>query len=91
MHAWMVGAAGILTLAVMTRATLGHTGRALTASLPTQLIYGMVLLAALTRIAAALAPGWSTPLFDVAALAWAGAFLGFGIVYGPALCGPRRK
>ena len=27
-HAWMVGAAGIMTLAVMTRATLGHTGQA---------------------------------------------------------------
>ena len=31
-HAWMVGAAGIMTLAVMSRATLGHTGQQLTAS-----------------------------------------------------------
>lgn len=35
-HAWMTGAAGIMTLAVMTRASLGHTGQALTASLATQ-------------------------------------------------------
>ena len=31
-HAWMAGAAGIMTLAVMSRATLGHTGQRLTAS-----------------------------------------------------------
>ena len=33
-HAWMAGAAGIMTLAVMTRATLGHTGQELTAASP---------------------------------------------------------
>ena len=37
LHAWMVGAAGMMTLAVMTRATLGHTGRELNASTATQL------------------------------------------------------
>ena len=31
-HAWTVGAAGTMTLAVMTRASLGHTGNALVAS-----------------------------------------------------------
>ena len=31
-HAWMAGAAGIMTLAVMTRASLGHTGQPLVAS-----------------------------------------------------------
>src|SRR5262249_20096138 len=35
-HAWMAGAAGIMTLAVMTRATLGHTGQQLSASIATQ-------------------------------------------------------
>jgi len=38
-HAWMAGAAGVMTLAVMSRATLGHTGQQLTASLVTQAIY----------------------------------------------------
>jgi uncharacterized protein involved in response to NO len=32
LHAWMTGAAGIMTLAMMTRARLGHTGRPLVAS-----------------------------------------------------------
>ena len=30
-HLWMTGAVGLMTLAVMTRATLGHTGRELRA------------------------------------------------------------
>jgi uncharacterized protein involved in response to NO len=41
-----------MTLAVMTRASLGHTGRALTASAATQAIYAAVVLATLARIAA---------------------------------------
>ncbi len=48
-HAWMVGAAGAMTLAVMTRASLGHTGNALTASAMTQAIYAAVVAAALAR------------------------------------------
>jgi uncharacterized protein involved in response to NO len=85
-HAWTVGAFGTMTLAVMTRATLGHTGRTLTASAATRLIYAAVLIAAMTRIWAALQPSWMLLLLHIAALAWAGAFLGFAIVYGPMLC-----
>ncbi len=90
-HAWTVGAFGTMTLAVMTRATLGHTGRTLKASPATQLIYAAVLIAAVTRIWAALQPAWMEVLIHVAALAWAGAFLGFGIIYGPMLCRQRIR
>ena len=51
-----------MTLAVMTRASLGHTGHALIASIATQAIYVAVVLAAVTRIAAALAPQFLTAL-----------------------------
>jgi uncharacterized protein involved in response to NO len=74
----------------MTRTSLGHTGRGLTASLATQLIYAAVLLAAVARIGAALEPRWNEPLLQVAAFAWAAAFLGFAIVYAPILCQPRQ-
>jgi len=90
LHAWMVGAAGIMTLAVMTRATLGHTGRELTASLQTQLIYAAIFIAAVARICAALEPRWSELELHVAAFAWTAAFLGFGIVYGPMLWSLRK-
>jgi uncharacterized protein involved in response to NO len=84
-HAWMAGAAGIMTLAVMTRASLGHTGRELTASGATQAIYGAVIVAALARICAVIHPAQSDLLLHVAALAWVGAFLGFALAYGPTL------
>lgn len=90
LHAWMVGTAGMMTLAVMTRATLGHTGHELTASALTQIIYAAVFIAAVARICAALEPRWSEMELHVAAFAWTAAFLGFGIVYGPRLWGIRK-
>lgn len=89
-HAWAVGAIGGMTLAVMTRASLGHTGQALHAGRSTQAIYFAVLLAAAFRIAAALAPQWSFVLLHVAALLWLAAFLGFAVAYGPLLARPRQ-
>jgi uncharacterized protein involved in response to NO len=83
LHAWMAGAVGMMTLAVMTRATLGHTGRPLAASPATQVIYLCALVAALARIAAALG-GW-TELVHVAGIAWIAAFAGFVVIYGPLL------
>ncbi|NEW87608.1 NnrS family protein [Rhodopseudomonas sp. WA056] len=84
-HAWMVGGAGVMTLAVMTRASLGHTGQQLTASLPAQGIYLAAVFAVAARIAAALLPAWSDPLLHLSALGWAVAFLGFALSYGPTL------
>jgi len=89
-HAWMVGAAGTLTLAVMTRASLGHTGNALAASPATQTIYLAVVIAALARICSSLEPAWSDWTLHVAAYAWAVAFLGFAAAYGPLLLRARR-
>jgi uncharacterized protein involved in response to NO len=85
LHAWMAGAAGLMTLAVMTRASLAHTGCKLVASRPTQLIYLCALVAALARIFAAFEP--SSVLLHIAAFAWILAFGGFAAVYGPLLMG----
>jgi uncharacterized protein involved in response to NO len=86
-HAWTAGAIGLMTLAVMTRATLGHTGHALTASAATQAIYALVLVAAAARIAAAFTG--SMALLESGGAAWIAAFAGFVLVYGPLLV--RRK
>lgn len=85
LHAWTTGAVGLMTLAVMTRASLGHTGQTLLASVPTQLIYLCALLAALARIFAAFEP--SSALLYAAASAWFLAFGGFAVFYGPSLMG----
>ena len=90
-HAWMVGAAGILTLAVMSRASLGHTGSALIATPMTQAIYAAVVVSALVRICASLEPAWNGPLLHIAAFSWAAAFFGFAGSFGPLLVGARRR
>jgi uncharacterized protein involved in response to NO len=87
-HAFGAGAIGTMTLAVMVRATLGHTGRALAARKAGCFVFAAVVAAAAIRIAAALGlPGdWAIHL---AACAWALAFLGFGVLYGPMTMRPR--
>ena len=72
-----------MPLAVMTRATLGHTGRALKAGAGTQAIYALVLAAALMRIVAAFTG--SLMLLELAGLAWIAGFAFFVLLYGPLL------
>jgi uncharacterized protein involved in response to NO len=89
-HAWTGGAIGTMTIAVMTRASLGHTGQALSASVATQTIYAAIVVAAVARVCAALEPTYSMPVLTVSGIAWAGAFLGFALAYAPLLCRTRR-
>jgi len=89
-HAWTGGAIGAMTIAVMTRASLGHTGQALSASALTQAVYAAIVIAALARICAALDPIHSVPLLTVSGIAWAAAFFGFALAYAPLLCRMRK-
>jgi uncharacterized protein involved in response to NO len=73
-HALTVGTAGTMILAVMTRTTRGHTGRALSADRTTSLIYILVTLAAIGRVAVGFGPGWTMPLLIVSACFWIAAF-----------------
>jgi len=81
-HALTAGAIGTMTLAVMTRATLGHTGRALRADVSTTAIYAAVTLAALTRLAAAAHPEHMFAFLVASAVFWIMAFGGFAVIYG---------
>ncbi len=89
LHALTAGAVGTMTLAVMTRATLGHTGQGLVAGRRTQAIYALVTLAALLRLLAPLAGEDMLSLTWVAGVAWSAAFGLFAIVYGGLLLKPR--
>jgi len=84
-HLWMAGAIGLMTLAVMTRATLGHSGRALHAGRGTTLLYLALVAAVLARLAAGLWPAQAGGLHMLSGLAWLGAFAGFALLYGPLL------
>jgi len=77
-----------MTLAVMTRASLGHTGRPLVAGRAVQVLYIAAVISVLTRLlaAAGLSPDL---LLSLSAAAWVSAFGGYVIVYGPWLLAPR--
>jgi uncharacterized protein involved in response to NO len=82
MHALGAGAMAAMTLAVMTRATRGHTGYPLEADGITVAIYALVNLGALLRVAAPLLPIDYMLSIRLAGSLWGGAFLLFVIVYG---------
>ena len=83
-HAWTTGGVGVVTLAVMTRATRGHTGQALTSPHSTTwLIYAPIILSALLRILVAIWPQHTMLLLPIAGLAWIVAFLGYVVFYMP--------
>ncbi|WP_191060885.1 NnrS family protein [Geminicoccus harenae] len=81
-HVWAVGTFGVMTLAVMTRASRGHSGHKLEAGRLEIAIFALVLLGALARVAAPYAPDVTERFLEVAALAWALAYLGFAVGYG---------
>ncbi len=86
-HLWMAGAIGAMTMAVMTRASLGHTGRALTANTATVVIYlclfGAVLARALSSAHIALS--------HLSGVLWIVGFAGFVAFYGPLLLRPKPE
>ncbi|MBT5432508.1 MAG: NnrS family protein [Rhodospirillaceae bacterium] len=90
-HALSVGAVSTMTLAVMTRASLGHSGQALTAHHRTSAIYLMIIWSGALRVLAGpLDPGGLT-VIGLAAVLWSGAFLLFVWAYGPLLAFKRKS
>ncbi len=63
----------------------------MTAGTGTTLCYGLVGLAALTRVLAPLVPDGAALLFGVSGLAWIGALGLFAILYGPLLIGRASR
>lgn len=88
LHGWTTGAIGTMTLAVMTRASLGHTGQDLRATRSIQLIYIAAIAAAAARILAGFGL-WREPMLYASVAAWIAAFGGFVAVYWPFLTKAR--
>lgn len=89
LHAFTAGAVGSMTLAVMTRASLGHTGRAIVADRFVIAMYAMVSAGAMLRVAAPFAGDWYGHVLACGGALWAGAFLLFAVRYAPILWGRR--
>ncbi|HEY6833938.1 MAG TPA: NnrS family protein, partial [Pseudolabrys sp.] len=86
-EAWTGGAIGLMTLATMTRAALGHAGQELKPGPATLTIYMCVLAAALLRIVAAFTG--SMIVLEYAGMAWIAGFVCFVLLYGPLLGGHK--
>jgi len=87
-HAITIGAVGTMIMAVMTRATLGHTGGALVASRTTAVAYGAVSVSAIARIIAPEVPdALYLFLLGLAAIAWIAVFAAFVVEFWPRLTG----
>jgi uncharacterized protein involved in response to NO len=74
LHLLGIGAVGGMTLSVLSRATLGHSGRPLIAPGPVAIAYVLMPLAALIRYAGAEFPAFRTPATLAAGALWLAAF-----------------
>jgi uncharacterized protein involved in response to NO len=90
LHVFTIGAIGLMTLAIMSRATRGHTGLPLTAPHLTTASYCLVLIAALLRPLSVLVPDHGLILVSLSGLCWMAAFALYLLEYAPALV-TRRK
>lgn len=91
LHLFTVGAIGNMTLAVMTRATMGHTGRPIRATKVTVMAFAAILIAAAIRPLAELQPDSYYLVLGISGGAWIVAFTLFCFQYGPMLLGPKLQ
>jgi uncharacterized protein involved in response to NO len=88
-HGLTIGAIGTMTLAIMSRASLGHTGHALKAHALVVVAYVLLSLAVVARLSVGWYSGSPEDLIMLSGGLWVGAFLLFFWVYAPILWRPR--
>lgn len=85
-HAFTTGGIGTLTLGMMARVSLGHTGRPLAVGKFMAVAFLLVTFSALCRVLGIwLMPAFIMPLLELSALCWIGAFIIFTFTYFPIL------
>ncbi len=90
LHAFTVGGIGVLTLGMMARVSLGHTGYSLKASNAIAIAFILLNIAALFRVLLPIAmPAWYESLIYISTLSWLAAFSLFIFIYGPILTRAR--
>ena len=91
MHAFAVGGVGLMTVGMMARVVLGHTGRDIQqAPRWLSLVFTALMLSLLARVVLPLLmPAWTLEWIAVAQAAWLYAFAVFLWIYAPMLLRPR--
>jgi uncharacterized protein involved in response to NO len=90
-HALTVGAFGTMIMAVMTRASLGHTGRELAATPATTAMFVLITIASLSRVVAPFASDISLSLIWLSGVCWTLAYGLFTVLYFPVFTQPRQQ
>lgn len=89
-HLFTIGGLGLLTLGMMARVSLGHTGRPLESGRWMSVAFVLLLAAIIARVLPGLL--WPELYMDgvwVAGVAWSAAFAIFAVRYAPVLLGAR--
>jgi uncharacterized protein involved in response to NO len=89
-HALTAGAIGTLSLGMMARVSLGHTGRTLRAPKSAVLAFASVIAAGCLRVLAPFLPAYTyLSALTLAGALWSAAFAAFVVGYAKILCSPR--
>jgi uncharacterized protein involved in response to NO len=89
-HVLAIGSIAGLIIGMVTRTTLGHTGRMLKAGTGETAMYGLMQLGVLARLIAAVGPDTMRDLaLGITTASWSTAFVIYLLVYGPYLFKPR--
>ncbi len=89
-HALTVGAFSTMILAVMTRASLGHTGRTIKATLGTTTIFIFITIAAILRVYEPFINESGSLILSLSGIFWTLSFALFIFIYFPILTQPRK-
>jgi uncharacterized protein involved in response to NO len=90
LHAFSLGAIGVLTMGMMARVSLGHTARPLKVGNGMAIAFAAINLAAVARgVLPILYPQWFVMLVVLGGVLWIAGFAIFTIVYAPILMQPR--
>ena len=89
LHVLAIGGVGGMTLSIMTRAALGHTGRALEVRGEVVLAYALIPIAAFARFVGSALPDLYYTGVLLSGGLWILAFTLFTVAYLPVLLGPR--
>ncbi|MEZ5483229.1 MAG: NnrS family protein [Porticoccaceae bacterium] len=89
LHGITVGGMGLLILSMISRVSLGHTGRMLIVSQWIVGAYVALAIAAVVRLVAPLATGYTTHMYLLSIAAWVAGYLIYAVVYWPVLTQPR--
>ena len=91
LHALSAGAIGTMTIAVATRASLGHSGREIAATPAINAIFLLLVTGALLRIGAGWLPLDYLFAVSIAGLLWGAGMLLFVFTMGPVLLAKRQN